>query len=130
MFTTDVALKADPEFNKIAKRFLDNPKEFDLAFAKAWFKLTHRDMGPRARYLGSEVPHETLIWQDPIPEVNHKLVNNTDIAALKKTILGSGLTSSKLIRTAWASAASFRGTDKRGGANSPDPIGPSKKNGQ
>jgi catalase-peroxidase len=117
MFTTDIALKADPKFNEISKRFLSNPKEFELAFAKAWFKLTHRDMGPRARYLGSDVPKEALIWQDPIPAVNHKLVNDADIASLKKTILSSGLTSSELIRTAWASAASFRGTDKRGGAN-------------
>jgi catalase-peroxidase len=117
MFTTDLALKFDPSYQKISKRFLDNPKEFELAFAKAWFKLTHRDMGPRARYLGSEVPKEALIWQDPIPSVNHKLIGENDIAGLKKSILDSGLTVSELIRTAWASAASFRGTDKRGGAN-------------
>lgn len=117
MFTTDLSLKVDPEFNKIARRFLANSSEFDLAFAKAWFKLTHRDMGPRARYLGSEVPKETLIWQDPIPSMNHKLVSESDIASLKKTILKSGLSPSELIRAAWASAATFRGTDKRGGAN-------------
>lgn len=117
MFTTDLALKADPSYNKIAERFLDNPDEFDLAFAKAWFKLTHRDMGPRARYLGAEVPAEQLIWQDPLPEVDHPLVNDTDVNMLKAQILKSGLTVPQLIRTAWASAASFRGTDMRGGAN-------------
>ena len=117
MFTTDLALKFDPEYAKVSKRFLDNPKNFELAFAKAWFKLTHRDMGPRPRYLGAEVPQEQLAWQDPIPAVNHKLVGDADVAALKKKILASGLTSGELIRTAWASAASFRGTDKRGGAN-------------
>ena len=117
MFTTDLALKADPEYQKISKRFLDNPQEFELAFAKAWFKLTHRDMGPGARYLGSEVPKEALIWQDPIPAVNHKLIGEAEIESLKKKILISGLTVPELIRTSWASAASFRGTDKRGGAN-------------
>jgi len=117
MFTTDLALKADPEYQKISKRFLDNPQEFELAFAKAWFKLTHRDMGPGARYLGSEVPKEALIWQDPIPAVNHKLIGQAEIESLKKKILISGLTVPELIRTAWASAASFRGTDKRGGAD-------------
>jgi len=117
MFTTDLALRFDPAYAKITKRFLDNPKEFEVAFAKAWFKLTHRDMGPRPRYLGSEVPAEALIWQDPVPAVNHKLASAEDVKALKKKILGAGLTSGELIRTAWASAASFRGTDKRGGAN-------------
>lgn len=117
MFTTDLALKMDPEYGKISKRFLDNPKEFEQAFAKAWFKLTHRDMGPRTLYLGSEVPKEEFIWQDPIPVVNHPLINTADIAHLKKKILDSGLTTSELVRTAWASAASFRGTDLRGGAN-------------
>lgn len=117
MFTTDLALKEDPEYRKISKRFLDNPKEFELAFAKAWFKLTHRDMGPVTRYLGKEVPKENLIWQDPIPSVNHQLIGANEIAALKKKILGSGLSVSDLVRTAWASAASFRGTDLRGGAN-------------
>jgi catalase-peroxidase len=117
MFTTDLALKFDPQYEKISRRFLDNPQDFELAFAEAWFKLTHRDMGPRARYLGSEVPKEALIWQDPIPAVNHKLVGATEIEALKKKILSSGLTVSELARTGWASAASFRGTDKRGGAN-------------
>lgn len=117
MFTTDIALKVDPEYKKIALRFKENPKEFELAFAKAWFKLTHRDMGPRARYIGKEVPKEDLIWQDPIPAVNHKLIGAAAIAGLKNKILKSGLTTSELVRTAWASAASFRGTDLRGGAN-------------
>jgi catalase-peroxidase len=117
MFTTDLALRFDPAYEKISKRFLDNPQDFELAFAKAWFKLTHRDMGPRARYLGSEVPKEALIWQDPIPAVNHKLIGEAEIESLKKKILISGLTVPELVRTAWASAASFRGTDKRGGAN-------------
>ena len=117
MFTTDLALKVDPSYQKIAKRFLENPREFELAFAKAWFKLTHRDMGPRTRYLGKEVPKEELIWQDPIPVVNHKLIGGTEIANLKNKVLNSGLTVSELVRTAWASAASFRGTDYRGGAN-------------
>jgi len=117
MFTTDLALKEDPEFRKISKRFLENPKDFETAFGKAWFKLTHRDMGPRARYLGSEMPREELIWQDPIPTVNHKLVTAADVASLKKKILASGLSSAELIRAAWASASTFRGTDKRGGAN-------------
>jgi len=117
MLTTDLALKADPSYEKIAKRFLDNPKEFELAFAKAWFKLTHRDLGPRTRYLGAEVPKDELIWQDPIPPVNHKLIDAKDTEGLKNKILNSGLTVSELVRTAWASAASFRGTDLRGGAN-------------
>lgn len=117
MFTTDLALKFDPAYREISKRFLDNPKEFQLAFAKAWFKLTHRDMGPRTRYIGSEVPKEVLVWQDPVPAVNHKLIGASDISALKSKILKSGLTTSELVRTAWASAGSFRGTDLRGGAN-------------
>lgn len=117
MFTTDLALKADPSYQKIAKRFLNNPKQFDLAFAKAWFKLTHRDLGPRARYLGADAPAEELTWQDPIPAVDHAIVNADDIAALKAEILDSGLTVPELVRTAWASASSFRGTDMRGGAN-------------
>ena len=117
MFTTDLALKFDPDYRKIAKRFQENPEEFKLAFAKAWFKLTHRDMGPRARYLGAEVPREDLIWQDPVPKANHPLIDASDVAALKSKILASGLAGPELIRTAWASAASFRGTDKRGGAN-------------
>jgi len=117
MFTTDLALKFDPAYSKIAKRFHDNPEEFKLAFAKAWFKLTHRDMGPYARYLGAEVPKEPLIWQDPVPAVDYTLIDEADIAKLKDTILASGLSDSELVRTAWASAASFRGTDKRGGAN-------------
>jgi catalase-peroxidase len=117
MFTTDIALKMDPEYQKISKRFLDNPKEFEVAFAKAWFKLTHRDMGPKARYVGAEVPAEDFIWQDPIPKVDHKLIDDKDIAKLKSTILASDLTLPELVRTAWASAATFRGTDMRGGAN-------------
>lgn len=117
MFTTDLALKEDPEYRKISLRFKNDPKEFELAFAKAWFKLTHRDMGPRARYLGKEVPAEMLIWQDPIPAVDHPLIDQTDINQLKAKLLASGLTVPQLVRTAWASAASFRGTDMRGGAN-------------
>ncbi len=117
MFTTDLALKMDPVYGKISKRFFENPKEFEEAFAKAWFKLTHRDMGPVTRYLGPEVPKEVLIWQDPVPAVDHDLVSEQDIAALKAKILGSGLTTPQLVSTAWASAATFRGSDKRGGAN-------------
>lgn len=117
MFTTDIALKVDPEYAKITKRFLDNPKEFELAFAKAWFKLTHRDMGPSTRYLGKDVPRESLIWQDPVPKASGAVIGASDIATLKNKILKSGLTSAELVRTAWASAASFRGTDLRGGAN-------------
>ena len=117
MFTTDLALREDPEYRKIAKRFHDDPKEFQLAFAKAWFKLTHRDMGPRARYLGSEVPTEVLIWQDPVPKADYKEINKSDIQKLKKAIRESGLTNSELVRTAWSSAASYRNTDMRGGAN-------------
>jgi catalase-peroxidase len=117
MFTTDLALKFDPEYKKIALRFLDNPKEFDLAFAKAWFKLTHRDMGPRARYLGPDVPAEAMIWQDPVPAADYNLIDSSDIESLKVKISESGLSVPELVRTAWSSAASFRGTDMRGGAN-------------
>ena len=117
MFTTDLALKFDPAYRKISQRFLKNPPEFELAFAKAWFKLTHRDLGPRARYAGNLVPSEELLWQDPLPAVDHELVGAEDIARLKTEILASGLTIPELVRTAWASAASFRGTDMRGGAN-------------
>jgi catalase-peroxidase len=117
MLTTDLALRFDPAYEKISRRFLDHPEQFADAFARAWFKLTHRDMGPKARYLGPEVPAEDLIWQDPIPAVNHKLVDDKDIAALKKKVLASGLTISELVSTAWASASTFRGSDKRGGAN-------------
>ena len=117
MSTADLALRMDPVYNKIAKRFRDNPEEFADAFARAWFKLTHRDMGPRSRYLGPEVPEEELIWQDPIPEVDHELIDDADIAALKARILASGLSVSQLVSTAWASASTFRGSDKRGGAN-------------
>ncbi|MEL4253126.1 catalase/peroxidase HPI [Shewanella xiamenensis] len=117
MFTSDIALKEDPIYREITTRFLKNPKEFELAFAKAWFKLTHRDMGPKARYLGADVPAETLIWQDPIPALDHPLIDNADIKALGNKILASGLTVPELVRTAWASASSFRDTDMRGGAN-------------
>ena len=117
MLTTDLSLRFDPAYEKISRRFLENPDQFADAFARAWFKLTHRDMGPIARYLGPLVPKETLIWQDPIPTVDHKLVGDTDIAALKAKILASGLTVSELVSTAWASASTFRGSDKRGGAN-------------
>ena len=117
MLTTDLALRFDPVYEKIARRFLQNPDEFADAFARAWFKLTHRDMGPVTRYLGPEVPKEILIWQDPIPPVDHELVNAEDIAALKRQILDSGLSVSQLVSTAWASASTFRGSDKRGGAN-------------
>ncbi len=117
MFTTDLALKFDPSYQKIAKRFLANQEEFNLAFAKAWFKLTHRDLGPRSRFLGPEVPKEDLIWQDPLPSVSHRLINARDVTTLKSRILASGLTVPELVRTAWASAATFRGTDMRGGAN-------------
>ena len=117
MLTTDLALKFDPAYEKISRRFYENPGEFADAFARAWFKLTHRDMGPRSRYLGPEVPSEVLIWQDPIPAVDHPLVNEQDIAALKAKVLESGLSVSELVSTAWASAATFRGSDMRGGAN-------------
>ena len=117
MFTTDLSMKFDPEYRKISERFRANPEEYADAFARAWFKLTHRDLGPRSRYLGSQVPGEILSWQDPIPAVDHKLVDDKDIAQLKAKILASGLSTSELVRTAWASAASFRGTDMRGGAN-------------
>ncbi|MBK7476422.1 MAG: catalase/peroxidase HPI [Haliscomenobacter sp.] len=117
MLTTDLALRFDPVYEKISRRFFENPDEFADAFAKAWFKLTHRDMGPRARYLGPEVPAEDLIWQDPIPAVTHELINAQDIAALKSQVLASGLSVSQLVSTAWASASTFRGSDKRGGAN-------------
>ena len=117
MFTTDLALKEDPEYRKVSERFLNNPKEFEEAFAKAWFKLTHRDMGPVARYLGPEVPEEALVWQDPVPAVDHELIGGPEIDMLKKKILDSGLTVSELVETAWASASTFRGSDKRGGAN-------------
>ncbi len=117
MLTTDLALRSDPAYEKISRRFLKNPKQFADAFARAWFKLTHRDMGPRARYLGPEVPTAELIWQDPIPALNHKLIGEKDIASLKGKILASGLSISQLVATAWTSASTFRGSDKRGGAN-------------
>lgn len=117
MLTSDIALRADPIYEKISRRFYENPDEFADAFARAWFKLTHRDMGPRIRYLGADVPTEELIWQDPIPAVNHPLINDTDIAQLKQDLLASGLSVSQLVTTAWASASTFRNSDKRGGAN-------------
>lgn len=117
MLTTDLSLRFDPAYEKISRRFYEHPEQFADAFARAWFKLTHRDMGPRARYLGPEVPAEALIWQDPIPAVDHKLIDAQDIAALKARILASGLSVSQLVSTAWASASTFRGSDMRGGAN-------------
>jgi len=117
MLTTDLALRLDPVYEKISRRFYEHPDEFADAFARAWFKLTHRDMGPRARYLGPDVPAEKLLWQDPVPEVDHELIDAEDIAALKKKILASGLSVSQLVSTAWASASTFRGSDKRGGSN-------------
>jgi catalase-peroxidase len=117
MLTTDLALRLDPAYEKISRRFYEHPEAFADAFARAWFKLTHRDMGPRARYLGAEVPAEELVWQDPVPAVSHSLINEEDIAALKSSILASGLSVSELVSAAWASASTFRGSDKRGGAN-------------
>ena len=117
MLTTDLSLRMDPAYEKISRRFYENPDEFAKAFAKAWFKLTHRDMGPKVRYLGPEVPAEDLIWQDPIPAVDHELISDKDVASLKEKILASGLSVSELVSTAWASASTFRGSDKRGGAN-------------
>jgi len=117
MLTTDLSLRFDPVYEKISRRFMEDPDQFADAFARAWFKLTHRDMGPRSRYLGPEVPDVELIWQDPIPAVDHKLVDEKDIASLKGKILTSGLSVSELVSTAWASASTFRGSDKRGGAN-------------
>jgi catalase-peroxidase len=117
MLTTDLALRFDPAYEKISRRFYENPDQFADAFARAWFKLTHRDMGPRSRYLGPEVPAEELIWQDPVPAVDHELIDEHDIAHLKAKILTSGLSISELVSTAWASASTFRGSDRRGGAN-------------
>lgn len=117
MLTTDLSLRLDPEYEKISRRFLENPDQFADAFSRAWFKLTHRDMGPRALYLGPDVPQEELLWQDPIPEVNHTVINDQDVAQLKEKILNTGLSISQLVATAWASASTFRGSDKRGGAN-------------
>jgi catalase-peroxidase len=117
MTTADLSLKFDPIYEPIARRYLENPEEFADAFARAWFKLTHRDMGPRVRYLGTNVPEEVLIWQDPVPAVDHALVDAKDIAEIKKKLLDSGLSTSELVRTAWASAATYRGSDMRGGAN-------------
>ncbi|MCM2338073.1 MAG: catalase-peroxidase, partial [Lysobacter sp.] len=117
MTTADMAMRMDPAYEKISRRYMANPQEFADAFARAWFKLTHRDMGPRARYLGKLVPQEELIWQDPVPAVDHPLVDANDIAALKEKVLASGLSVPQLVRTAWASASTFRGSDKRGGAN-------------
>src|SRR6201986_1844138 len=113
----EIPLRMDPIYEKISRRFLANPDQLADSFARAWFKLTHRDMGPRSRYLGPEVPKEVLIWQDPVPDVDHPLINNEDVATLKAKVLASGLTASQLVGTAWASASTFRGGDKRGGAN-------------
>jgi catalase-peroxidase len=117
MLTTDLSLRFDPAYEKISRRFMENPEQFADAFARAWFKLTHRDMGPRTRYLGPEVPAEALIWQDPVPAPTHPVIDDQDIAALKAQLLASGLTVAELVSTAWASASTFRGSDKRGGAN-------------
>jgi catalase-peroxidase len=117
MLTTDIALRVDPAYEKISRRFYEHPDEFADAFARAWFKLTHRDMGPRVRYLGSEVPAEELIWQDPLPKATGSPIDEKDVAALKEQLLNSGLSVSQLVTTAWASASTFRGSDKRGGAN-------------
>jgi catalase-peroxidase len=117
MLTTDIALRVDPAYGPISKRFYENPDQFADAFARAWFKLTHRDMGPRTRYVGTEVPAEILIWQDPIPAATYTSIDDQDVAGLKASIIASGLTVSQLVSTAWASAATFRGSDKRGGAN-------------
>jgi catalase-peroxidase len=117
MLTTDIALRVDPAYEKVSRRFHENPDLLADAFARAWFKLTHRDMGPRSRYLGPEIPAEELVWQDPVPAVDHKLVNEQDVAALKTKVLSSGLSVSQLVSTAWAAASTFRGSDKRGGAN-------------
>ena len=117
MFTTDLSLREDPEFRKIAKRFQENPEEFEKAFAKAWFKLTHRDMGPKALYVGADIPEETFVWQDPVPKADYKMISSRDVKKLKAEILDTGLTVPELVRTAWAAASSFRATDMRGGAN-------------
>lgn len=117
MLTTDLSLRLDPEYEKISRRFYENPDEFADAFARAWYKLTHRDMGPKSLYLGSDVPEETLLWQDPLPELNHELIDSNDIIKLKEQLLASGLSVSELVSTAWASASTYRGSDKRGGAN-------------
>ena len=117
MTTADMAMRMDPAYEKISRHFQKNPDEFKDAFTRAWFKLTHRDMGPKARYLGPEVPAEDLIWQDPLPAVDHALINEQDIATLKDRVKASGLSVSELVTTAWASASTFRGSDKRGGAN-------------
>lgn len=117
MLTSDLALKFDPEYNKVCQNYIDNPKSFDEAFAKAWFKLTHRDMGPKSTYLGPEIPEENFIWQDPVPLSDYDLITNTDIQSLKKLILNSGISHNQLIKTAWASASTYRGSDRRGGAN-------------
>src|SRR5688572_29671552 len=116
MLTTDLSLRLDPTYEKISRRFYEHPDQFADAFARAWFKLTHRDMGPIVRYLGPLVPRETLIWQDPIPAVDHPLIGEADVAALKAKLLSSGLTVSQLVSAAWASASTFRRSDKRGGA--------------
>ena len=117
MLTTDLSLRMDPVYEKISRHFYENPEEFADAFARAWFKLMHRDMGPKCCYLGPEVPAEDLIWQDPVPAVDHELISDADASALKKQILATSLSVSQLVSTAWASASTFRGSDRRGGAN-------------
>jgi catalase-peroxidase len=117
MLTTDIALRVDPAYEKISRRFLEHPEEFADAFARAWFKLTHRDMGPKSTYLGPEIPKENLVWQDPIPALNHPTINNADIAVLKTQLLSSGISISEMVTTAWASASTYRNSDRRGGAN-------------
>jgi len=117
MLTTDLALKFDPEYRKVVESFLSDPEKYKVAFGKAWYKLTHRDMGPAANFLGKEVPSEELIWQDPVPTPDYTLISDAQVADLKKQILDSGLTTQELVRTSWGAAASFRGTDLRGGAN-------------
>jgi catalase-peroxidase len=117
MFTTDLSLRFDPQYEKISRRFMENPDQFAHSFARAWFKLTHRDMGPRTRYIGPDVPAEDLLWQDPIPALAHNLIDEQDTGSLKQTIVASGLSVNELVSTAWASASTFRGSDKRGGAN-------------
>ena len=117
MFTTDLSLKEDPAYRVIAQRFLENPKEFEKAFARAWFKLTHRDMGPKARYVGNDLPSESFLWQDPVPTADYEMINDRDVKKLKNQILETGLSTSELVKAAWASASSYRDTDMRGGAN-------------
>src|SRR3546814_2750407 len=123
MLTTDLTLRFDPGFERISRKFLDDPQAFNETFARAWFKLTHRDMGPKARYLGPEIPAEDLIWQDPIPALDHAVIDDADAAALKAKILATGLSVARLVSTAWASSSTYRASDMRGGANGARKIG-------